>query len=79
MTRRLAENTSAVERAYFIEALSAAVRVLEETHARRLRLPRNQVPPMTTPEYLAHCQALYRGDYRAAKQHAERKLAALDA
>jgi len=77
--RRLTSDTSPVERSHFIEALSAAVRVLEETYQRRLSLPKSQVPPVTTPEYLAHCQALYRGDYRAAKQHAERKLAALDA
>ena len=78
VARRFTENTPAVERSHFIEALSAAVRVLEETYERRLRLPKSQVPPVTTLEYLAHCQALYRGDYRAAKQHAERKLAALE-
>jgi hypothetical protein len=35
------------------------------------------VPAVTTPAYVAYCQALFRGDYREAQQHAERKWADL--
>jgi creatinine amidohydrolase len=77
MALRLLNGTSPVERADFIEALAAGVKVLEKTAAQRQVLPKRDVPSITTPAYLAYCQALYAGEYRAAQAHAERKLAAL--
>jgi hypothetical protein len=74
---RLLQNTSAVQRMDFLEALRAAVKVLEKSAAQREMLPKRAVPGVTTPAYLAACQALYAGDYRAAKAHLERKWAAL--
>ncbi len=41
-------------------------------------LPRSLVPSITTPAYLAYCQALYAGNYQAAKSHVERNLADLN-
>jgi creatinine amidohydrolase len=76
---RLLAATTPVERAAFIEALAAGVRVLEKIAAQRQLLPQAAVPSITTPAYLACCQAIYRGDYRAAKTHAEKKLADLSA
>ena len=71
---RLLEGTTPIQRADFIEALAAGVRVLEKTLEARRALPKAQVPSITTPAYLAYCQAIYQGDYRAAKAHAEKKL-----
>ncbi len=76
---RLLDATTPVERAAFIEALGAGVRVLEKTSAQRQLLPKAAVPSLLTPAYLAYCQAIYRGDYRAARTHAEKKLADLSA
>ena len=77
MALRLLEETSPVQRMDFLEALRANVKVLEKTAAQREVLPKRDVPGVTTPAYLAACQALYWGDYRAAKAHLERKWAAL--
>lgn len=74
---RLLEDTKPVQRMDFLEALRASVKVLEKTAAQRAVLPKHEVPAVTTPAYLAACEALYRGDYRAAKAHLERKWAAL--
>lgn len=74
---RLLAATTPVERAAFIEALGVGVRVLEKTLAQRQLLPKAAVPSITTPAYLAYCQAIYQGDYRAARTHAEKKLADL--
>lgn len=74
---RLLQDTSAVQRMDFLEALRAAVKVLEKSAAQRAVLPKRDVPGVTTPAYLAACQALYAGDYRAAKAHLERKWATL--
>lgn len=74
---RLLQQTSAVERADFLEAIAAGVKVLERTQSLRDQMPKSQVPSISTPDYLAHCQAIYRGDYRDAKACAERKLADL--
>lgn len=76
---RLLEATPPVQRSAWQEALAAGVRVLEKTAEARRVLPKNQVPSITTPAYLAYCQAVYQGDYRAAKTHAEQKLADLNA
>ena len=46
----------------------------EYSQAERMAKPRSQVPSLTTPAYLEHLGALYRGDYLAAQKHAEAKL-----
>lgn len=76
---RLLRNTSPVERADFIETIAVGVRVLERTHDERRLRPKRDVPSVTTPAYLAYCQALYAGAYRDAQAHAERKLSNLSA
>lgn len=74
---RMLDHTSPVQRSDFIEALAAGVRVLEKTAQARQTSPKSRVPSITTPAYLAYCQAIYQGDYRKAKQHAEKKWADL--
>lgn len=74
---RLLDATTPLERASYIEALAAGVKVLAKTAAQRAAMPKQDVPSITTPAYLAYLQALQRGDYRAAQGHAERKYAAL--
>lgn len=74
---RLLEATTPLERANYIEALAAGVKVLAKTAAQRAVMPKQDVPSITTPAYLAYLQALRHGDYRAAQGHAERKYAAL--
>ncbi len=76
---RLLSNTTGVQRAQYIEALHAAVRVIENLLAERMAKPRSQVPSLTTPAYLDHLTALYQGDYPAARKHAEAKLIDLKA
>jgi creatinine amidohydrolase len=71
---RLLSSTTSVQRAQYLEALHAGVRVVEKLLAERMAKPRSQVPPLTTPAYLEHLGALYRGDYPAAQKHAEDKL-----
>ncbi len=65
---------SPLDRAKYVDALSMAVRVLDKTFQQRQRQPKQAVPSVTTPAYLAYCDAMARGDYSAAKAHAERKL-----
>lgn len=72
--QRLLERTDAVERARYVDALSAGVRVLAKTMDERGIKPKSAVPSISTAAYLAYCQAIYTGDYIAAKSHAERKL-----
>jgi hypothetical protein len=74
---RLLKQTAPVRRADFIEALRAGVRVLEKTAQLRATMAKKEVPPIVTPSYMAYCQSIYRGDYRAAKANAEQKLAEL--
>ncbi|MBX3084560.1 MAG: creatininase family protein [Anaerolineae bacterium] len=68
-----------VRRMQYIEALSVGVRVLEALLAERQAKPRSQVPPLATPAYLDHLDALYRFDFPAAQRHAELKLTNLQA
>lgn len=77
VARRMLEDVPAQARTEYIAALRAAVRVLEKTAHQRAVLPKQAVPPIATPAYLAGCQAIYRGDYRAAKESWERKFAVL--
>ncbi len=74
---RLLDDTSAVQRADYIAALAAGVKVLNRTQTLRDEGPKSAVPSISTPAYLAHCQAIYAGDYREAKKQADRKLADL--
>ncbi|NJL94600.1 MAG: creatininase family protein [Anaerolineae bacterium] len=74
VARRLLTQTSALERQDYVEALASGVRVLQVTAAERAAKPKAAVPSLNTPSYLAYCQAIYRGDYRAARAAAERKL-----
>ncbi len=76
---RLLNETDTLQRSAYIEALAAGVRALEKTAQQRAVLPKKDVPSITTAAYLAFCQALQRGDYRAAQAHAERKFADLSA
>jgi creatinine amidohydrolase len=71
---RLLERTPPAERDAFVAAIEAGVRVLEHTFQQRQVRPKHEVPPITTPAYLAYCQALGRGDYADALAHAQRKL-----
>lgn len=66
-----------LERAKYVDALASGVRVLATTFEQRQRLPKSAVPSITTPAYIAYCQAMAAGDYAGAKRHAERKLANL--
>lgn len=76
---RLLRQTSPLERALYIEAVAAGVRALEQTARQRRVLPKEKVPPITTPAYRSYCQAIFEGDYARALGHIERKLAALSA
>lgn len=75
---RLLRRTSAVERADYLEAVAAGVRALERTLDQRQLRPKRDVPPLFTPAYIEHCQALYAGDYRRARARAEQKWGALE-
>ncbi len=79
LANRLLTDTSGVQRAQYIEVLAIAVRVMENLLYERMTKPRSQVPSLTTPVYLDHLNALYRGDYPAAQKHAEAKLLDLKA
>jgi creatinine amidohydrolase len=75
---RLAAHTP-IQRARYLEASGLMVRILAKTFEQRQTLPKALVLPITTTSYLALCGALYRGEYDAAKKHAETKLADLSA
>jgi creatinine amidohydrolase len=79
VAKRLLNDTSPIQRVDFIEALEAGVRTLEKIAQHRAILPKKDVPSVTTLAYLSYCQAIYQGDYRAAKGYVERKLADLSA
>lgn len=70
-------SASPLDRAKYVDALASGIRVIARTFEQRQQLPKSAVPSITTPAYLAHCAALWNGDYAAAKKHAERKLANL--
>ncbi|MBP7690641.1 MAG: creatininase family protein [Anaerolineales bacterium] len=78
MAERLLYRTSALDRADYLEAVAAGVRVLERTLEQRQLKPKREVPALTTPAYLDYCRALYAGDYRLACSRAEQKWGALD-
>ena len=70
---RMLRATTPLQRRQYIEALAAAVRVLEDTSRLRTTQPKSSVPPLATPSYLRHCSAIMDGDYRAAQRWAEQK------
>jgi creatinine amidohydrolase len=74
---RLLDQTTPVDRADYLAALAEAVKVLDRTHTLREAGPKADVPSIATPAWLAYCQAMYAGDYRAAQKQAGRKLADL--
>jgi creatinine amidohydrolase len=77
MARRFCLDTPALARERYLDALELMVRVLDKTADQRQKLPRSEVPSIGTPAYLAACQAIYAGDYAAAKAHLTRKLSDL--
>lgn len=77
VAQRLLNDTTPVQRADYIAALAAGVKVLARTQTLRDVGPKSAVPSISTPAYMAHCQALYTGNYREAKKQADRKLADL--
>lgn len=76
VARRMLHEDAAARKS-FMEALATGVQVLERTAEERRILGREKVPPIVTPAYSGHCQAIYRGDYQAAREFAARKLANL--
>ena len=72
--QRFLDAMSPVERMDYIAALSAGLGVLQKTAAARQQQVKSQVPSIMTPAYQDYCQAIYAGDFREAKRHAERKL-----
>ncbi len=76
---RLLQTTAPVQRAAYLEALGAGVRVLEHTAQQRQVQPKQAVPAVTTTAYLGYCQAMYVGDYKTARHFAEQKWADLAA
>ncbi len=74
VTNRLLNDTSPVQRSRYLETLQLAVKVLKKTYEQRQVMPKSLVPSITSPSYLAYCQAIYAGDYLLARQHIERKL-----
>jgi len=75
---RLWRPTTTVQRADYLVAVAAGVTVLAKTQALREERIKSEVGSISTPAYLAHCQAMYASDYRAAKAYADRKLADLN-
>ncbi|MCL4393301.1 MAG: creatininase family protein [Chloroflexi bacterium] len=74
LTEQFLSATTAVQRAQYVQAVAAGVRVLEAIWVERQVKPKSQAPPIATPSYLQYLSALYRGDYAEALQSAESKL-----
>jgi creatinine amidohydrolase len=72
---RLLDETAGVRRVQYLLAMEAAVAALADLSAARAVRPRSQVPAVQTPPYLAHCAALFGGDYVSARAAAEAKRA----
>jgi hypothetical protein len=70
LTRALATDDV---RAY-AEALRASVRALERLWRLRQELPRERVPPVPTPAWIRHLEAVREGDWERARAAAEEKL-----
>ena len=61
------------ERAAYRAALAAGIEALEALAALRSTRPRDEVPPVQTPAWIGHLEAMLRGDYDHARRHAEAK------
>ena len=59
----------------FAAALGAGLAALERLWKLRQELPREQVPPVATPAWIRHLEAIRDGDWPAATAAAEAKLA----
>lgn len=79
VSMRLLRQTTAIQRARYVEGLQIAVRVLAMTFEQRQKMPKSLVPSVTTPAYVAYCQAVFAGDYDSARNHIERKWGDLSA
>jgi creatinine amidohydrolase len=62
------------DRAAYVDALTAGIEALEALWELRLRVGRDEAPPVQTQAWLDHCRALHGGRYGEAKDAAERKL-----
>jgi creatinine amidohydrolase len=65
------------DRARYVRALRAGQAALDRTAELRAELPRDRVPPVLTPAWAAHLEALLDGRYDDAAAHACRKAADL--
>jgi creatinine amidohydrolase len=72
---RRALAAGAEERDAYRAALTAGLGALDALAELRARLPREQVPPVGTPAWIAHLEALLDGRHAEAREHAERKRA----
>lgn len=63
----------AVSRERFAGAIEAGLRALEALADLRAARPRSEVPPVQTPAWLEHLEALRTGRYEDARHHAEVK------
>jgi creatinine amidohydrolase len=59
----------------YCAALLAGLDALDHIAELRARLPRDRVPPIPTPAWIAHLEALLDGRYDDARVHANRKCA----
>lgn len=62
------------QRKEYVEALEMAVQCLEAIGEQRRRLPRDRVPPIATPLWLEHLDALRAGKYEVARSLASQRL-----
>ena len=69
--------TGKLNRADWISTLQIVVEILETTRALRQKLPRNQVPAVTTSDYLTGWSAVANGRFDEAQENFRKKLHAL--
>ena len=61
------------DRAAYRAALAAGIDALEAVAELRETRPRDEVPPVQTPAWIGHLEAMLRGQYDHARRHAEAK------
>lgn len=76
-TRLLDILSAGDQREVWFATLRAVVDVLERTRTLRFSMPRDLVPPITTPDYLAACSAIAAGEFASAQNLLHQKLASL--
>jgi creatinine amidohydrolase len=69
--------TGELGRDTWITTLQMVVEILESIRELRSKIPREQVPPVTTPDYLQGWTAATQGKFAEAQSHFRKKLAAL--